>query len=119
VNAVKGEKRPRHKKGQPKAKPGKLSWIHGTKYIFFAKRKEDWLREAEAHRAGPFYRKMVKLYILKYGYHLADNQDLAEDVDDPPDSAANEVVHEVLTEEEKTFRQEYAKKLRGVSFQHY
>lgn len=118
MNAVKGEKRPRHKKGQPKAKPGKLSWIHGTKYIFFAKRKEDWLREAEAHRAGPFYRKMVKLYILKYGYHLADNQDLAEDVDDPPDSAANEVVHEVLTEE-KTFRQEYAKKLRGVSFQHY
>ncbi|KAJ7817253.1 hypothetical protein B0H14DRAFT_3474731 [Mycena olivaceomarginata] len=34
------------------------------------------------------------LYVKKYGYHLADDQDLAEDVEDPPDEAADEVVHE-------------------------
>ncbi|KAF8130895.1 hypothetical protein K438DRAFT_1999254 [Mycena galopus ATCC 62051] len=56
---------------------------------------------------------MAKLYILKYGYHLGDNQDLAEDVEDPPDSAANEVVHEVVAPEVQKERAEYAKNLRG------
>jgi hypothetical protein len=58
---------------------------------------------------------MAKLYIRKYGYHLGDDQDLAVDVDDPPDSAADEVVHEQLSEEEQQSRVEYQKNLRGVS----
>ncbi|KAJ7846953.1 hypothetical protein B0H14DRAFT_3454014 [Mycena olivaceomarginata] len=61
------EKRPRHHKGQPKAKPGRVAWVHGTKLSFFARRKEDWLREAEAKRSGAFYIKMSKLYVKKYG----------------------------------------------------
>ncbi|KAJ7870631.1 hypothetical protein B0H14DRAFT_3573811 [Mycena olivaceomarginata] len=82
VTAVK-TKRPRRSKGVPKAKTGKLSWVHGTKKKFFARRKEEWLREAEKRQAGTFYTKMAKLYIRKYGYHLGDDQDLAVDVDDP------------------------------------
>ncbi|KAJ7310819.1 hypothetical protein DFH08DRAFT_974219 [Mycena albidolilacea] len=112
VTDVKG-KPPRHRKGDPKSRPGKKSWVWGTKRIFFEKRKEEWLREAEAKRSGLFYTKIGKLFIKKYGYHLRDDQDLAVDVADPPDSAANEVVHEILTEEEKSFRADYLQTLRG------
>jgi hypothetical protein len=103
-----------HRKNDPKARPGKVSWIWGTKLAFFSKRKADWLREAEAKRAGPFYTKMAKLFVKKYGHHLADDQDFDVDVADPPDSAADEVVHEVLTEEEQEFRAEHHKTLRTV-----
>ncbi|KAJ7747607.1 hypothetical protein B0H14DRAFT_3604655 [Mycena olivaceomarginata] len=66
------EKHPRHQKGQPKARPGRLPW--------------------------------------KYGYHLADDQDLAEDVEDPPDEAVDEVVHDVMSPEEQEFCAQYTKK---------
>ncbi|KAJ7828220.1 hypothetical protein B0H14DRAFT_3466418 [Mycena olivaceomarginata] len=108
------EKPRRHRKNDPKARPGKVSWIWGTKLAFFSKRKADWLREAEAKRAGAFYTKMAKLFVKKYGHHLADDQDFDVDVADPPDSAADEVVHEVLTEEEREFRAEHHKTLRAV-----
>ncbi|KAJ7701649.1 hypothetical protein B0H14DRAFT_3649892 [Mycena olivaceomarginata] len=103
----------RHQKGQPKARPGKQSWVHGTKLLFFAKRKADWLRECEAKKSGQFYTKMAKLYIKKYGRHLADDQDLEFDVLDPEDSAADEVVHEVLDDTEKECRAEHLKTLRN------
>jgi hypothetical protein len=57
--------------------------------LFFVHCKDDWLHEAEAKRSGAFYIKMSKLYVKKYGWHLVDDQDLAEDVEDPPDEAAN------------------------------
>ncbi|KAJ7721224.1 hypothetical protein B0H14DRAFT_3625045 [Mycena olivaceomarginata] len=104
----------RHRKGEPKARPGKLSWIHGTKKVFFGRRKEEWLRESEAKRAGPFYTRMAKLYLKKYGYHLADDKDFAEDIEDPPDSAAGEVVHEVMTEEEQRIGQWYREEYGGL-----
>ncbi|KAJ7759853.1 hypothetical protein B0H14DRAFT_3895775 [Mycena olivaceomarginata] len=112
ITADKKGKRPRHQKGQPKAKPGKLSWLHGTKKVFFASRKEDWLREAEAGRSGPFYLKISKLYVKKYGLTMADDQDLEFDVADPPDSAMDKVVHEALSPEEQAVRREYMKTLR-------
>ncbi|KAJ7798678.1 hypothetical protein B0H14DRAFT_3492276 [Mycena olivaceomarginata] len=56
---------------------------------------------------------MAKLFIKKYGRDIRDDQDLAEDVADPPDEAANEVVHEVLTEEEQAFRADHLKTLRS------
>jgi hypothetical protein len=83
--------------------------------LFFARCKDDWLQEAEAKHSGAFYIKMSKLYIKKYSWHLADNQDLAEDVEDPPDEAANEVVHKLISEEEKQFRELYMKNMRVVS----
>lgn len=91
-----------------------MSWVHGTKQKFFECRKEEWLREAEENRAGPFYTKMAKLFLLKYGYRLADNEDLAQDVPDPSDEAANTVVHKVLERGEAEFRDQYQKNLRNV-----
>jgi hypothetical protein len=90
--------------------------VYGTKKTFFEKRKQEWLRELEANRAGPFYTKVAKLYFKKYGYHLEDDQDFAVDIADPPDSAADDVVHEVLSPEEVTFRAECLTKLRTVSY---
>ncbi|KAJ7794012.1 hypothetical protein B0H14DRAFT_2622307 [Mycena olivaceomarginata] len=55
---------------------------------------------------------MAKLFVKKYGRDLADDQDFAVEVADPPDSVANEVVHEVLSEEEKGFRAAHHKALR-------
>jgi hypothetical protein len=89
--------------------------VHGTKLLFFAKRKADWLRECEAKKSGQFYTKMAKLYIKKYGRHLVDDQDLEFDVPDPKDSAADEVVHEVLDDTEKQFCAEHLKTLRNVT----
>ncbi|KAJ7058603.1 hypothetical protein C8F01DRAFT_1304260 [Mycena amicta] len=89
-------------------------WVYGTKKVFFSKRKEDWLREAEAGRSSQFYLKMAKLYILKYGRNLADDQDLSVDIEDPPDDAANLVVHEALTAEEEASRAAYLKLLRAL-----
>ncbi|KAJ7816712.1 hypothetical protein B0H14DRAFT_3475166 [Mycena olivaceomarginata] len=90
----------RHRKGEPKARPGKLSWIHGTKKVFFGRRKEDYTSKNTAT-------------------HLTDDEDFAEDIEDPPDSAADEVVHEVMTEEEQAFRAKYLTKLRGRIGQWY
>ncbi|KAJ7829639.1 hypothetical protein B0H14DRAFT_3465465 [Mycena olivaceomarginata] len=112
VTSVKRGKRPRHRNGTPKARPGKLPWIHGTKRVFFESRKEEWLREAEANRSGSFYEKMAKKFVLKYGYHLADQKDLAEDVTDPKDEQVDEVVHEQLTAEEQQFRPKFMKALK-------
>ncbi|KAF8132655.1 hypothetical protein K438DRAFT_1642249, partial [Mycena galopus ATCC 62051] len=109
------EKPRRRGKGEDKKRPGKLSWAHGTKRAFLEPRKADWLREAEAKRAGEFYTMVSKLFVLKYGYRLADNEDLSFDVDDPPDSAADAVVHEVLSDEEVAIRSTYMQTLRTVS----
>ncbi|KAJ6502978.1 hypothetical protein DFH09DRAFT_1335742 [Mycena vulgaris] len=82
-------------------KPGKVSWIHGTKLKFFASRSDDWhtvdLQGSVA--LGRFLTKMANLYILKYGYELGDNEDLAEDVDDPVDADAKVPGSDDLTEE--------------------
>ncbi|KAF7357239.1 hypothetical protein MSAN_01318900 [Mycena sanguinolenta] len=102
----------RRPKGAPKGKPGKLSWVHGTKKKFFERRKEEWLRESEAKRAGDFYSKMAKLYHIKYGRKMRDDEDLEVDVEDPPDDAADEVVHEVLSDAEQALRAEEFKALR-------
>ncbi|KAJ7712788.1 hypothetical protein B0H16DRAFT_1479102, partial [Mycena metata] len=113
------EKRGRHKKGEAKAAPGRQSWVWGTKLEFFSKRKAHWLKQAEDGQAGAFYTKMMKLYIKKYGYNLADDEDFEFDVADPPDEAANKVIHERLTAEEQDSRAKYTKNLRGRIGQWY
>ncbi|KAK7017234.1 hypothetical protein R3P38DRAFT_3201625 [Favolaschia claudopus] len=111
-------KRKRHRRGEEKAKPGKPPWVHGTKRVFFTKRRDEWLRESEAGRAGQFYTKMAKLFVRKYGCDLNDDQDLAVDVEDPPDEAANEVVHG-LPAAEADRQSEYVAKIRGRIGQWY
>ncbi|KAJ6451080.1 hypothetical protein C8R45DRAFT_1113802 [Mycena sanguinolenta] len=82
VKTQKGKvKPPRHKKGEEKAEsrvpPGCPKSASGDKTAITV-----------------FYTKMTRLYAIKYGLWMADNEDLAHDVEDPPDDAANEVVHE-------------------------
>ncbi|KAJ6521828.1 hypothetical protein DFH09DRAFT_1330939 [Mycena vulgaris] len=95
-------------------KPGKVSWIHGTKLKFFVSRSDDWhtvdLQGSVA--LGRFLTKMANLYILKYGYELGDNKDLAEDVDDPVDADAKVPGPDDLTEEEAEARSKFHATLR-------
>jgi hypothetical protein len=58
---------------------------------------------------------LTKLYLMKYGYHVADDKDFEVDVADPPDWVANKVVNEELALEESTFRQDYYRKFCEVS----
>ncbi|KAJ7809733.1 hypothetical protein B0H14DRAFT_2607887 [Mycena olivaceomarginata] len=105
-------KRTRHRKGDNEARPGKESWVYGTKKIIFEKRKQEWLWELEADRVGLFYTKVAKLYFKKYGYYLEDDQDFAVNIADPPDLAADNIVQEMLSPEEVMFRAECVAKLR-------
>ncbi|KAJ7102034.1 hypothetical protein C8R44DRAFT_887810 [Mycena epipterygia] len=94
-----------------KAKPGKKSWVHGTKLLFFERRKDKWIAAVEASQPGLFYTKMAHLFILKYGHSIKDSEDLVEDIEDPPDLEADNVVNEVLTPEEARSRSKQFKAL--------
>ncbi|KAJ7736962.1 hypothetical protein DFH07DRAFT_966643 [Mycena maculata] len=113
------EKSVRHKKGEAKRAPGKLSWVWGTKKVFFEKRKDAWLCHAEKKDSGVFYTKIAKLFVLKYGYDLGDDKDFEVDVEDPPDEAAEMVMHEILPEGEGERRSAYKKNLRTRMGQWY
>ncbi|KAJ7711945.1 hypothetical protein B0H14DRAFT_3524242 [Mycena olivaceomarginata] len=113
------EKCGRHKKVLPKSRPGKLSWVHGTKLAFFARRKDDWLREVEANLVGAFYMKICKLYVIKYRYDMADDQDLAVNMEDPDNSVADEVVHEKVSEDVQAVRTKFLATLRSWVGQWY
>jgi hypothetical protein len=69
---------------------------------------------SENNDTGTFYTKIARLFVAKYGYYLKDNEDLAVDTEDPPDSVANVVVNERLSDEESEFRAKYHKNLRDV-----
>ncbi|KAJ7024591.1 hypothetical protein C8F04DRAFT_1270131 [Mycena alexandri] len=100
------QKRNRRKKGDAGLKPGKQSWIFGTKLVFFAARAQEW-KDANANGnlgLGEFYTKMTNLYALKYGYEMADHEDLAEDKPDPTDPDAEILGSADLTEEEAAER---------------
>ncbi|KAJ7016272.1 hypothetical protein C8F04DRAFT_1282008 [Mycena alexandri] len=62
-------------------KPGKISWVHGTKEKFFTSRSDEWLSAQRMGTAklGKFYDDITNLYIQKYGYDLKDDEDLEED----------------------------------------
>jgi hypothetical protein len=107
-------KRTKRKGGETAPKPGKPSWIWGTKLKFFDARKDTWVKAHERKTTGEFYLKMAKLYTVKYGFELEDNEDFEVDVEDPPDWVADTVVNVRLSAEETTKRQEYHTKLREV-----
>jgi hypothetical protein len=109
------EKKQRKKAGEPSAKPGRVSWAWGTKFKFFDSRKNEWLLAHQKKTAGTFYTKMTKLFTVKYGWHLEDDEDFEVDVTDPPDWVANKVVNEQLTPEEEKYRQEFHTTFRTVS----
>ncbi|KAJ7842533.1 hypothetical protein B0H14DRAFT_3456751 [Mycena olivaceomarginata] len=55
---------------------------------------------------------MAKLYTVKYGFLLDDDEDFECDVADPLDWVTNKVVNEQLMPEETKFHQDYHAKLR-------
>ncbi|KAJ7795033.1 hypothetical protein B0H14DRAFT_3496424 [Mycena olivaceomarginata] len=79
------------REGKPSVKPGKQSWVHGTKLGFFTAYKEDFIAAAEIKETGAFYTHIAKLYLKKYGYNTAwggdleEGQDTADDVDEDED----------------------------------
>ncbi|KAJ7234291.1 hypothetical protein C8J57DRAFT_1531831 [Mycena rebaudengoi] len=112
VERVAEKKQKKRKKGEEKKKRGKVSWVWGTKLRFFEVRKDKWRAAVDTNQTGGFYTTMAKLYTRKYGYHIADNEDLAEDIADPPEEAANVVVNERLTPEEAETRSKHHAALR-------
>ncbi|KAJ7702610.1 hypothetical protein B0H14DRAFT_3527195 [Mycena olivaceomarginata] len=75
--------------------------------IQILRQQEEWLLAHQKKTAGTFYTKMTKLFTVKYGWHLEDDEDFEVDVTDPPDWVANKVVNEQLTPEEEKYRQEF------------
>ncbi|KAJ7833657.1 hypothetical protein B0H13DRAFT_2370320 [Mycena leptocephala] len=114
--AVPDGKATRNQRSRAKAikKPGKQSWIHGTKLTFFASRSEEWKAASESGYTvlGTFYTKVTNLYLLKYGYDLKDDEDLAEDTADPTDPDAMIPGAESLSQEDAEERSVHTVALR-------
>ncbi|KAI0038815.1 hypothetical protein FA95DRAFT_1577978 [Auriscalpium vulgare] len=69
-------------KGAPR---GPKTWASGTKWTFLASRRDEYLQAKEVNTTGAFYDNLVHLWLLKYGYDLPINEDIAADVPDPTD----------------------------------
>ncbi|KAJ7204882.1 hypothetical protein B0H12DRAFT_1243557 [Mycena haematopus] len=85
--------------GLSPVKPGKKSWIHGSKLVFFEGHKDVYLAAAEMKQTGSFYQKLVHLYLAKYGYNTAWDADLQEDQDVADDVDEDEDVNDLSAEE--------------------
>lgn len=103
--------RRRAREGLPDVHPGKVSWVFGTKEIFFGNRKDQWMEAVELKKQTKFYDKMTRMYILKYGYNLGWNDDIEVDVSDPEDGSIREVARAARREELKRRRREEAEDL--------
>jgi hypothetical protein len=94
-------------------KPGKISWVHGTKLPFFQAHREGYLAAAEVKETGDFYEKLVHLYLAKYSYNMDWAGDLNDGLTVATDVDADEDM-DALSPEESATRAEYFKKLKGV-----
>ncbi|KAJ7737475.1 hypothetical protein B0H14DRAFT_3516294 [Mycena olivaceomarginata] len=90
--------RKRAREGKPPVKPGKPSWVYGTKLAFFTAYKEDFIAAAEIKETGAFYMRIAKLYLKKYGYNTAWAEDLEEGQDTADDTDEDEDVDTLLQE---------------------
>ncbi|KAJ7098189.1 hypothetical protein B0H15DRAFT_1009918 [Mycena belliarum] len=98
-------------------KPGKDSWVNGTKLAFFERYKQRW--ELAGDNPGPFYSEMAKRFILKYGWDSCYSErgfDLDTDTPDPTDKDLEGLVS---PEEEVEDRTEYYYHLRSKIGQWY
>ncbi|KAE9395574.1 hypothetical protein BT96DRAFT_997495 [Gymnopus androsaceus JB14] len=93
-----------------KKKPGKKSWVFGTKLDFFTRHQADWetAQAAGREKASHFYTLITKKYLVKYG-NLPSMEDLREDTPDPEDDALDlgwdELDEEELEQHQKDFAQ--------------
>ncbi|KAJ7074860.1 hypothetical protein B0H15DRAFT_806593 [Mycena belliarum] len=98
-------------------KPGKASWVSGTKLAFFERYKERW--QSMGDHPGRFYSEMAKRFLLKYGWDSSYGErgfDLDEDTEDPTDE---ELEAFVSPEDEVEERMEYYYNLRTKIGQWY
>ncbi|KAJ7770049.1 hypothetical protein B0H16DRAFT_1715674 [Mycena metata] len=96
-------------------KPGKVSWVHGTKKVFCEKRAAEWEAAQEMGVAATtrFYDGIVNLYIKKYGYDMKDEDDLTEDTEDPTDANARDADASSVTADEAARRTKVSSAIRG------
>jgi hypothetical protein len=106
--------RRRAHEGKAPGKPGKTSWVHGTKLPFFEEHRQDYLAAAEIKGTGAFYEKIAHLYLRKYGYHTPWNGDLNSDQDVASDVDLDEDVDD-LELDEAASRATYFKVMKVVS----
>ncbi|KAJ7888390.1 hypothetical protein B0H14DRAFT_2562359 [Mycena olivaceomarginata] len=104
--------RKRAREGKPPVKPGKPSWVYSTKLAFFTAYKEDFIAAAEIKETGAFYTRIAKLYLKKYGYNTAWDEDLEEGQDTADDIDEDEDVDTLLPEVAEA-RSAYYTKLRN------
>ncbi|KAJ7038477.1 hypothetical protein C8F04DRAFT_1256082 [Mycena alexandri] len=97
--------RRRAREGKSPAKPGRTSWIHGSKIPFMEGYKDDFLKASELGKVytGRFYDDVADAYLKKYGYNLEFTEDLPEGVDVADDVDEDEDVN-ALSPEEATAR---------------
>lgn len=105
---------PRRKPAGARRTPGRKSWIFGTKLVFFESRKDEWLSAAQKEKAGAFYTKVARLYLLKYG-DLPEKDDLEDDIEDPEDDTLDlDEDEDEGTEDEQEEKRAKFKTLRDV-----
>ncbi|KAJ7715051.1 hypothetical protein B0H16DRAFT_1701867 [Mycena metata] len=104
--------------GLAPAKPGRTSWIHGTKVAFMEKFKNDYLKAAELGKvqAGKFYDDVAHAYLKIYGYRLALTDDLPEGETVASDVDEDEDIND-LPVEEALARSAHFDELRGCYIQ--
>lgn len=98
-------------------KRGPEEWARGSKLTFLDSRKSQWQEASDTSTVGKFYNRITILFLLKYGFELAFDEDLADDVPDPPNDAIDD--HDLLnrndlSEEEVTERNTIYLALRAV-----
>ncbi|KAJ6464242.1 hypothetical protein C8R47DRAFT_1079626 [Mycena vitilis] len=103
---------PRERQGLAPVKPGKASWVAGTKLVLFESLRDDYLAAAEIKETGAFYSRVAGIFVGTYGHNmdwhddLAEGQTVADDVD--PDEDVDS-----LTQAEGERRAMFFKTLRG------
>ncbi|KAF8145913.1 hypothetical protein K438DRAFT_1781538 [Mycena galopus ATCC 62051] len=97
-------------------KPGKTSWVHGTKLVFLASRAPDWkiAQELGPQSVSKFYDDVSNLFVHKYGYDMKDEDDLDEDVPDPTDPNGPDADALSLDKEEADRRSAISAQVRSV-----
>ncbi|KAJ7273987.1 hypothetical protein C8J57DRAFT_1506105 [Mycena rebaudengoi] len=99
------------------AKPGKDSWVHGTKLSLFEGYKETWEAASDSSVAvGNFYTRIMKVFIARYGWnkdYSKAGHDLEED-ELPAEKDDNEEAADLIdVDEEVEEHRTYFWALRG------
>lgn len=101
---------PRKSNGRRRGPP---TWAKGTQLIFLTTRMSYWFDQTAVQR-GQFYSDVTWLFLKKYGWDLADNEDL-----DPNEEEIDNIRQELSdggeTIEEQERRRKIFSKLRDVS----